>query len=209
MCLSLGGQAKDCAASSGRETEARSRTATPPVPEQPACVWLQRHRSICALGLAWSKGDVGAAGSPSQPATCGAWGQREPFLLLQSCRAPSAHALPPKPLNNGPFVPCLGTETGTEALRGSGNSGSGAQAPSGWMARGKEGHIQPGLPDRAPSVPPCAGGEPRGSRQTNGPSKHPKAGSPVGRAPSGAGASTPSPLRRWFSVPESDLGILS
>ena len=122
---------------------------------------------------------------------------------------PVAHTLPPKPLNNGPFLPCLGMETGTKALRGSRNAGGRTQAPSAGEARGKEGHVQPGLPNTAPSVLPCSGGEPGGSRQTNGASIHPKAGSPVGWAPSGVGASTPSPLRRWFSVPEPDLGILS
>lgn len=89
---------------------------------------------------------------------------------------PSAHAFPPKPLNNGPFLPCLGMETGTEALRGSRNAAGGSQVPSAGEVQGKEGRFQPGLPDTAPSVLPCASGEP--SRQTNAPSVPLKAGVP-------------------------------
>lgn len=106
---------------------------------------------------------MGASGSLSHPVTC-AQVQREPFLLLWPSRAPGTYALPPKPLNNGPFLPCLGMEMGTEALRGNGNTSTWAQELSVGEAQGKEGHIQPRLPDTAPPVPPCAGREPRGSR---------------------------------------------
>jgi len=131
----------------------------------------------------WSSLPVYGCRGPSAPLPGGLPGARDTWVqtavpLLPWCPReegafppppPSARTLPPKPLNNGPFLPCLGMETGTKALRGSGNAGGGAQAPSAWEARGKEGHAQPVLPDTAPSVLPCAGWEPGRRRQPTAP----------------------------------------
>lgn len=85
-------------------------------------------------------GAMDAGSSPSPPATCRGRGS------LSSCSSPvellRARALPLKPLNNSPFFPFLGTGTGTEALRGSGNAGGRAQAFSAGEAQGKEGCVQ-------------------------------------------------------------------
>lgn len=83
-------------------------------------------------GLAWSEGDVGAGGRRS---------------LSSPTEFPGAHTLPSKPLNNGPFLPCLGTETGIK-----GQWECRWQGPS--TQRGKEGHAQPEVPSTAPSVLP-------------------------------------------------------
>lgn len=63
-----------------------------------------------------------------------AWRQKEPF---------QPHGVPSKPLNNGPFLPCLGTETGIKGQWECRWQGPGSQ-------RGQEGHAEPGVPNRAP-----------------------------------------------------------
>lgn len=117
----------------------------------------------------------------------------------------------PKPPNNGPFLSCLGGQMDAEALKGSRNAGDSwhdcrAQAPV--LGRWKGRHIPPGVPQQ--SFPCClllagsleGAGKPMVLHA-------PKSRVPASTGSGEAGASTPSPLRRWFSMPEPDLGILS
>lgn len=53
------------------------------------------------------------------------------------------HTLPSKPLNNDPFLPCLGTETGIKGQWECRWQGPGSQ-------HGQEGHAEPGVPNTAP-----------------------------------------------------------
>lgn len=110
MCLSLGGQTKDCGSSSERETATGAGAACP--------WWLQRPRSTSAPGLARSKGDMSAGSSPSPPATCGAWRQREPFLLLQPCGAPQCPCSPRKAAEQCPLSPLLRDGDGQRGIKG-------------------------------------------------------------------------------------------
>lgn len=189
MLVLVSGQAKDCGSSSGREAAPGAGAACP--------MWLQRPRSPCAphLGLAWSKGDVGST-------VPGGRGSLSSYS--SPAELPSSHVLPPKAPEQCPLSLLLRGADGHGGIKGHRNAGDSwhecrAQAPA--LGRWKGRPIPPRLPSSPFPTALCW--------QRPQVLQAPKSRVPASTGSGEAGASTPSPLRRWFSMPEPDLGILS
>lgn len=151
MCLSLGGQAKGCASSSGRDTGMKQDCNTTGAGAACPCVApeVQEH-SVPGAREMWVQATV--------PLIPGAEGAFPPPPVPRSSQCPRSSSKAPE---QWPLSLLLRDGDGHRGIKGQREFRQwGSGAPSACEMQGKEGHIQPGLPDTAPSVPPCAAGWP-------------------------------------------------